>query len=355
VITRLRVLCAVIGIAGLAATACNLGRTKTDPGGARDLLAVSDETGGQLVLIDPTSGTVVDRIAVGKRPRGVKVIAASGRAIVALSGSPIAGPHAEARTLPPADRAADGLGLIDLSSRRVLRTLASGRDPESFDLSNDGRIAYVSNEETAELSAVDLETGTVTGRVNVGSEPEGVQVRPDGKIVYVTCEGDGAVYALATEPFRVVAQIPSGLRPRAIAFTADGQTAFVSDENDASVVVIDAAAHKPVGLIRVPPTAGTKTPPRPMDLKLSADGRQLFVSLGRAGSVAILDPALRRVITVIERVGERPWGLAVSSDGQWLYTANGPSGDVSVISVAAQRVVRRIRTGGSPWGVAVVH
>ena len=121
--------------------------------------------------------------------------------------------------------------------------LASAWDPETFDLSKDGRIADVSDEETAELSAVDLQLGAVIGRVDVTSEPAGVQVRPDGKVVYVTCKDDGVVYATATDSFSVVAQIPAGRRPRAIAFTADSRTAFVPDENDAAIVVIDAQAH----------------------------------------------------------------------------------------------------------------
>ena len=34
-------------------------------------LYVSDETGGNVVVIDPTAGTVIETIPVGKRPRGI--------------------------------------------------------------------------------------------------------------------------------------------------------------------------------------------------------------------------------------------------------------------------------------------
>jgi YVTN family beta-propeller protein len=36
-----------------------------------------------------------------------------------------------------------------------------------------------------------------------------------------------------------------------------------------------------------------------------------------------------------------------------VYTANGPSGDVSIVDIASGKVEARIKTGGSPWGVAV--
>src|SRR3954451_23554460 len=59
------------------------------PSGPR--LYVSDETGGAGVVIDAASGQVVDRIAVGKRPRGLRVARDGASLLVALSGSPIAG------------------------------------------------------------------------------------------------------------------------------------------------------------------------------------------------------------------------------------------------------------------------
>src|SRR5262245_26894790 len=41
------------------------------PGAVR--LYVSDETGGNVIVVDPEEGTVVERIAVGKRPRGIRL------------------------------------------------------------------------------------------------------------------------------------------------------------------------------------------------------------------------------------------------------------------------------------------
>src|ERR1700690_112837 len=143
-------------------------------------LYVSAEDGGEVVVVDPVSATVVARVAVGKRPRGVK-LSADGRLLyVALSGSPKAGPGVDESKLPPADRAADGIGVVDLAASTLLRVSPSGQDPEAFDVSRDGKLLFISNEETAELSVLDLASGQVVKRVPVGREPEGVTVRPDG-------------------------------------------------------------------------------------------------------------------------------------------------------------------------------
>ena len=82
---------------------------------------VSDELGTEVVVIDPAARQVVQRIAIGKRPRGIKLSPAGKNLYVALSGSPIGGPGVDESKLPPADRAADGIAMIDVASHSVVR------------------------------------------------------------------------------------------------------------------------------------------------------------------------------------------------------------------------------------------
>src|SRR5262245_53872682 len=99
---------------------------------------VSTEDGGEVVVIDADKGEVAGRIPVGKRPRGVKLSHDGKTLYVALSGSPRRPPGADESKIPPADRSADGVGVVDVATRKLVRTHASGQDPESFDLSRDG-------------------------------------------------------------------------------------------------------------------------------------------------------------------------------------------------------------------------
>src|SRR5690606_39200021 len=112
---------------------------------------VSNETGGTVDVLDAATGTIEARIQVGKRPRGIRLSNDGTRLYVALSGSPISPPGVDESTLPPPDRAADGIGVVDIATRTLVRTYPSGQAPESFDLSPDGRMLYVSNEESAEM------------------------------------------------------------------------------------------------------------------------------------------------------------------------------------------------------------
>jgi len=306
-----------------------------------------------VVVVDPTDGTVVERLNVGKRPRGLQVSADGTRLFVALSGSPIAGPGVDEDSLPPADRDADGIGVIDLATGQLLRKMDSGQDPESFDLSNDGRTIFVSNEETGQMTVLNVDTGEIIGRVEIGEEPEGVTVRPDGRLVYVTCEGTHEVFAVDVETLEVVARVETGDRPRSIAFLADGSLGFVTAENSQSVTVFDAITHEVVDTIELPADDAAPMVPRPMGLAIAPSNDRLFVSLGRAASVAEIDLATRSVARVIPNVGTRPWGIAVSADGRQIFTANGPSGDVSIVDVETGAITK-VDVGGSPWGVAYV-
>jgi YVTN family beta-propeller protein len=311
---------------------------------------VSNEADGTVSVIDTSVQRVISTIPVGKRPRGLRVSRDGHRLYVALSGSPRGGPGVDESTLPPPDRTADGIGVIDLDQLKLVKTIASGQDPESFDLVGDGQLV-VSNEETAEVSIVDLGTGTVRARVPVGREPEGVTTDPSGALVYVTSETDNKVTVVDPRAAKAVATIETGARPRGIVFSRDGARAFVSDESDATVTVIDTRSKSAIGRVQLPAT-GTGVPPRPMGLALSADGHRLYVTTGRAGSVAVLDADTRAIVRVIPAVGARPWGIAVGPSGD-LYTANGPSNDVSVIDPDSGRVVSRLQVGGLPWGVAI--
>ena len=101
---------------------------------AASRLYVSNETQGQVVVIDTATRQVVERIAVGKRPRGLKLSADGTRLYVALSGSPIAPPGIDESTLPPPDDASNpsasarttrSISAISSSLRETIRSNSS--------------------------------------------------------------------------------------------------------------------------------------------------------------------------------------------------------------------------------------
>lgn len=310
---------------------------------------VTNERSGDLTVIDPTTHEVVATIPLGKRPRGVHASPDRKTIYVALSGSPIGGPNVDEGKLPPPDKKADGIGVVDLVAGKLLKMIPAGSDPEEFDLSLDGSLLYGSNEDVGGATVVDIAAGKVLETLKVGDEPEGVTTSPDGKYVYVTSEEDGSISVIDTAARKVVREFEVGHRPRDTAFLPDSSKAYVTLENDGKVAVINATAHQKKGEISL----GTAGEIKPMAIVLSSDAKTAYVSTGRGKKVFTIDTATDKVTGSIE-VGDRPWGIGLSPDDKFLYTANGPSNDVSVVDLTTGTVVKRIKAGEGPWGILVV-
>jgi YVTN family beta-propeller protein len=309
---------------------------------------VTNETSGDLTIIDAATATALQTIPLGKRPRGLSASPDRRLLYVALSGSPVAGPGVDESKLPPPDRSADGIGVVDVEQRKLVRVLESGTDPEQVAVSLDGKHLYVANEDAALLSVVDATSGKVLHTFKVGEEPEGVSVHPRNGHVYVTSEDAGAVHVIDPAGQKELAAIKVGPRPRSIAFLPDGSKAYVTNENGASLSVIDTTA------LKVARTIALGDGMRPMGAVASPDGAFVYVSTGRSRMVQTID-ARKDAVTGAVEVGVRPWGIGISPDGRTVYTANGPAHDVSVVDLGSGKVTSRITGAGQgPWGIVVV-
>jgi YVTN family beta-propeller protein len=118
---------------------------------------VSNEESNDISVIDLATDQVAATVFGGKRPRGLR-LSPDGRTLyVAVSGSPRAPPGVDESTLPPPDRSLDGIPLVDVATLKLVKTLESGDAPESFDVTPDGRLLFVSNEDAARLQRPDAE------------------------------------------------------------------------------------------------------------------------------------------------------------------------------------------------------
>jgi YVTN family beta-propeller protein len=309
---------------------------------------VTNERSGDLSVIDGPSRKLIAALPLGKRPRGMKISPDGKRLYVALSGSPIAPPGVDEDTLPPADKGADGIGVVDLDTLTLTTVLRGVSDPEQLAVSSDGRKLYIASEDTGMAVVLDAEQGTQLASMPVGGEPEGVTLSPDGRWVYMSSEEDHQVAVIDTQSDMVVATIEVGQRPRFSQFSDDGALAFVTGENDGTVTVVDARAHK---VLRTWKLEGDSMV-RPVGMTVSHDGKLLYTVTGRGKTLLAIDVATGKQVAAVE-VGPRPWGVAISPDGGTLFTANGSSNDVSVVDAATMTVTGKIPVGNSPWGVLI--
>ena len=247
-----------------------------EPAGYR--VYVSNETSGDMTVIDSSNMEVVENVHLGTRPRGIHVSPDGKLLYVALSGSPIGGPNVDESTLPPPDKTKDGIGIFDIAQNKVVKVIEGGSDPENFAVSKDGKWIYVSNEDDDGISFIDLSTGKlVPPTIKTGEEPEGVSLTPDGKTIYSTNEADGTVSVTDAIERKLIKTFKVGRRPRNVVFMPDMQHAYVNAENDGNIGIIDLNKNEMAGTVEL----GTPGQVKPMGMVLSKDGSKLYVTTGK--------------------------------------------------------------------------
>lgn len=348
---------ALLAVAGLALV------PPASRAGTSYQIFVSNEKSDNVTVINGSDFTVAGTIPVGKRPRGLQTSPDGKTVYVALSGTPVkAPPQLDAKGNPifsgknsddddddvAADKAADGVGVVDVAGMKLTTKLNAGSDPEEFALSRDGKRIYISNEDVKTASVINIASAKVETIIPVGLEPEGVATTLDGKQFYVTCEASGEIFVIDTAGYKVVTHFKINGRPRSVDFLPDAAIGFIPSESAGELNIVDTAGLKILKTIQLPPGS------RPMRVRVAADGKKLYVSEGRAGTISVIDAHSYALINTI-KVGARPWGTAISPDGKYLFSANGPSNDVSVVDLATEKEIAKIKAGSSPWGVTIAR
>src|SRR6516225_4126374 len=145
-----------LSVALLAAAVMSLARAQSP----NHLVFVSNERSGDVTVIDGATDSVVGTFPVGKRPRGIHATPDGRRVFVTLSGSPRMAPGLD-ENRAPADKRADGLGVIDPSTRKLIDRWHVGSDPEQFAISKDGKFAFIANEDEEIATVIDLHSDKI--------------------------------------------------------------------------------------------------------------------------------------------------------------------------------------------------
>ncbi len=270
-------------------------------------------------------------------------------------------------------------------------------------------LAYVTNEDSQDLSVIDTNADSVVATIPVGTRPRGVRVSRDGRTVFVALSGspkcpptmpdeeceklkvdktkDGiAVVDVAQR--RTTRVLPGGSDPEAFDISQDGSTLFVSNEDAHTASIVDIASanirstvavgKEPEG-VRIQPDGAAvwvtgetdnnvtlldtktgkvitqiKVGKRPRDLAFSPDGSRAYVTAEIDGTVWVLELPARKVSKVIPLPKDsKPMGVVVSPDGRRVYVANGRGGTVSLIDATSNTVRSTVAVGQRPWGIAL--
>ena len=299
-----------------------------------ETIFVSDEAGTCVYAIEAADVGKSQCVEVGKRPRGLVASPDGTRLYVAVSND-------------------NRIAIVDVASRKVLRTLQSGPDPETFAISPDERFVYVANEDDSLMSVIDVAANRMVREVEVGGEPEGTAVSPDGRMVVQASEATSMAHVIDAASGKVAANLLVDTRPRYVAFTPDGRRFWVASEVRGTVAVFDSSSLKLLGTIDFEAANLSDGIIQPVGIRFTRDGRRAFVALGRGKRVVEVDPQTLQIRRAWP-VGLRAWNLALSGDEKRIYTADGLDGTMTIIDLEKDET-RAIKLGGKPWGIEVVQ
>ena len=167
---------------------------------------------GTVTVIDLWNQTVRDTVAVGERPSGGAVLPGDNEYAVVVRGE-------------------DRLVFVNTASGLVVGELSEGigESPFSLVLSPDGRLGFVNNTASHDISVIDLASRQVIARVPVGEIPIVMAVPPSGDSLWVACEGSHEL---------VVIEIPPRWRPGAGRISASSEASPVTARVTTDVAVM---------------------------------------------------------------------------------------------------------------------
>jgi len=229
---------------------------------AADRIAVTTEGSQHLLVVEASSGRIVQAIATGQEVSHMVAVAPGGaRAYVANIGS-------------------GSMTALDLAAGRKLADIATGRGSEAIAVTPDGREVWVGAREDGHVAIVDTGTLEVTDRIDLPGIPIRIAMAPDGRKAFVTCAGSSELVVLETATRRVL------------------------EKRRITLPLAPGAAGRPHA--RIAPGSVL-----PVGLLVSPDGRSVYVAATMGDAVLRLDTADAAVQQAMPVDGE-PDGLGVT-------------------------------------------
>ena len=111
------------------------------------------------------------------------------------------------------------VSIIDVATKRVAQTLdVRTNHSNRLKFSVDGRLVVVSDPGSNALVVVDAVSRKELKRINIGRQPEGVLIAPDAAHAYVAVAGEKYVSILDLKTLEVSGRIPTGAGPDGMAW-----------------------------------------------------------------------------------------------------------------------------------------
>ena len=309
-------------------------------------LLVLDKTDNSLVIVDPLSLTPVGRVPAGEDPHEVAV-SDDGR-LAYISNYGAFGRPSPLRTI----------SVVDLTTQKALAPIDLGALGGSHGLAMAGGKLYFTAESNKVLGTYDPSSKRVDWVLGTGQDrTHMVAVSKDGARIYTTNVSSATVSIIERGPVAGfpggrgpaptdwhVTVVPVGQGAEGFDVSPDGGQLWVANAQDQTVSIIDIAAKRVIHTVKV-------SAARTNRLKFTPDGKLVFLSDPAGSDLVVLDAATRTETKKIA-VGRGGGGILMVPDGSRAFVALGQDNAVAMVDVRTLTVTGRIPTGRNPDGLA---
>lgn len=334
------------------------------------LYVLCQET-GEVRVLDTATGAELQRIPVGREPRGFSFSPNGSRLFVANSWD-------------------DTVTVIDTKANRVTATWAAGFEPSSVVEDRAGQRLFIADRIGNNITVLNAQAGTEEETLEAGRGASYLAMTADGKRLYAThvYPNPGPHRTPPQSEITVIdparAQVVDRMQLPAIAgvfhvsLSRDGRLGVAAELHPKNLVPLAHVEHgwafvdtltvfgadvgKPV---EVPLDELDHYYTRPFGVAIAPDKSQIYVSHGGSDCVTVIDA--KRMLAYIRShpepfaedlsasahyvvarvpVGKDPRGILLSGDGTRLYVANRLDDTISVLSTRTLRVTQTIRLAG---------
>ncbi len=289
----------------------------------------------------------------------------------------------------------------DPQSGKVLRNVKTGMHPHSAITDNEGKLCYISNQWSDNISIVDLGTFTVIDTLQTGNGPAGIEIDKAGRYLYAVNSFGGDISVIDLKNRTEIKRLPAGNNPVGISMSPDGNTAYVTSRRAlispygspvvSEITVLDAstqqvAEHKNIESaylmenIAFTPSGDMAifTMIRPKNLVPSIQVERGFMM---TFGIGIIDRNNNNVIQLLidepNSFYPDPFDIAITPDGKKAFVTSSGVDCISVLSLDSIRkiisqtpagalnryqnnlgishrfVLKRIHTGANPKGIDI--
>lgn len=237
---------------------------------------------------------------------------------------------------------------IDPKTFKVVRTFATGEQPQHVVPSWDLKTLWINNDLGNTLTPIDPRTGKPGKPIPV-HDPYNLYFTPDGKYAVVMASADRELVFRDPQTMKVRHRTPVPCYGVNHAdFSSNGQLFVVSCEFSATLLKVNTVTMKVTRTKRLPTRPG-KDQAMPQDVKMSPDGKTFYVADMKSDGIWLINGNTLRVKRFIA-TGQGAHGLYVTRDSKSLLITNREEGTISVLDFATNKLVDRWRIpgGGSP-------